>query len=308
VDLDLDLEDLRQGWPARVELTIRNTADQPLLLETATWQAPLRGDYAWRRDPLGLIHYDAGDDRYVHASVVSTRAAVPLWTGLLLPGGRAGTLLPVSCLTLGQRSVTLRVSGFLVPEQDLPTRIYTTPVSGPSKPTVTYEPWGDYERSTDVVARVAGLERVTYEVTGEVEVVEDPDAPASAAQDKVPGGRLVGRCRRIGGAWILLSPDGALHLVRGDDHLRCPPGSVEAELFEHLDEALPFLPAPIVFRGPTAEALRREGKLPLQGHPDRVQQNLESRDLWQLLAALPQSGVRLTWERHAAIQDGLVAR
>ncbi|MGE0709272.1 MAG: hypothetical protein AB7N76_27070 [Planctomycetota bacterium] len=313
--LRLDDEDeLRRGWPGSVELRLENTGEDAVLLEVARWRAPASGEHRWRHAPLGLIHYDAQADRYQHHTAASARAAVSLWSGLLHPGGRAGALVPARCLLAGEQELTLEVSCYELPLSALPARIYCADAAALSAPVTGYEPWGpERPRATDVVARIAGLSRQTHSVSAKLRVLEDEAAPAAAAEAAVrargaEGAALLGRVRRLGGAWALLASDGALWLSRGEELLRCPPGTADRALLEVLDQGSPHEPVPVLFHGPPAESLRASGLVPLEGDPDRSQRQLTAEGLWALLAALPGAGVRLAWERHASIQEGLVVR
>jgi len=307
--LTLEAEPLRRGWPGMFELRVVNEGETPLLLEEARWDPPCAGVHAWTQRPLGLLRYDAAADRYHYRQTASGRCVLPLWVGLLEPGAAAGCLLPTRSLAASDHAATLRVSSYRLSERDLAERIYSAPAKALNTPQVSFAPWEvGLERAHLLVARLHGLERQVEEHTYQLEVQEDGQTPAEAALEAVPSGELVGRCRRLGGAWVVRSgEDDALHLVRGEEHLRCPPGSLGLDLVERLDDDLPFQPIPVLLRSRAAEALARSGQVELEG-VGQAQQLLRSEALWGLLAALPAAGVRLTWGRHADIQDGLVIR
>ena len=307
--VSLEAEPLRRGWPSMFELRVDNDGDAPLLLEEARWDPPCAGVHAWSKRPLGLLRYDAGADRYHHRQTASGRCVRPLWIGLLEPGASAGCLLPTRSLAASGHAATLRVSAYPLAEAELARRVYSAPARAFNTPQVTFSPWeAGIDRGPEVIAHLQGLERRVEELSYELEVHEDADAPAAAALEAAGGGELVGRCRRLGGAWIVrAAEDEALHVVRGEERLRCPPGSLGLDLIERLDDALPFEPIPVLLRSRPAEALARSGQVAFEGL-GQAQQLLRPEGLWQLLRSLPASGVRLTWSRHADIQDGLVVR
>ncbi|HBP23017.1 MAG TPA: hypothetical protein DEA08_35245, partial [Planctomycetes bacterium] len=234
--LSLETEPLRRGWPSVFELRVQNEGDAPLLLEEARWDPPCAGAHAWSKRPLGLIHYDAGADRYHYRQAASGRCVQPLWIGLLEPGASAGCLLPTRSLAASGHAATLRLSAYSLKEAELAERVYSAPARAFNTPRVTFAPWKvGIDRGPEVLVRLHGLERVVEEHSYELEVHEDPDASAAAALELAGGGELVGRCRRLGGAWVVRSAeDEALHVVRGEEHLRCPPGSLGLGLIERL--------------------------------------------------------------------------
>ncbi|MBL4848918.1 MAG: hypothetical protein JKY65_25630, partial [Planctomycetes bacterium] len=262
-----DPEPLSEGCPNALDLSVENTSqDQVLVLETATWEAPARGVHRWAKPALGGLRYEAGPDRYVLQTTSGQVAPLSLQTGVLLPGVRARTFLQTTALGQGTSSATLLVRAHSFPLAEFVTRVYQADEASASRPVQRFllgpAPEGQVR---DAWVHLAGTTELTERLSLDLEVGPDPDDPAEEALQRVPDSLLVGRVRRLGGAWVLSTPDGALHLVRGSDLLRCSPGTLDLQTLEALDQDPPFVPLALVFRGEGAVAWRDGGALALDG-------------------------------------------
>ena len=300
---------LRQGWPAALTLRVENPSAEYVLLDRATTNGPRDGTLAWRRRPLGVVVYDAGEDLYRHRSVHNAMSAVPLCSGLLRPGGAMEAFLVVKGLEPGPRSIEVTVSGHVLPEAELLARVYLPPEAFQGSET-------DYERPealealggvSTCIARVAGCRAVEARGEAAAWVEEDVESPAAAALERVPGGRIVDRSRRLGGAWVVATADERLHLVRDERQLSLPPGILDLEALRHLDEEPPFRPLVLTFQGEAAQAFRSATPLPLSDR-ERGQQLLPSEALWDLLEAAGAAGLKVGWEPQTTVNEGLVVR
>ena len=235
-----DPEPLREGSPSALDLSVENTSsDQVLVLESATWEAPARGAHRWAKPALGGLRFEAGPGRYVLNTTSGQRAPLALQTGVLLPGVRARTFLPTAALTRGTCSATLLVRARSFPLSEFETRVYQSDEASASRPVQRFllGPPPPAGQVRDAWVHFRGTSERLERLTLELEVTPDADDPADAALALVPASRLVGRVRRLKGAWVLEGADGALHLVRGQEALRCPPGTLDLATLEALDRA-----------------------------------------------------------------------
>ncbi|MCO5169144.1 MAG: hypothetical protein M9894_22605 [Planctomycetes bacterium] len=295
----------RQGLRKALSLAVTNDSPHLLVLDQATGDDPLDERLRWRRHPDGVIVYDAGDDVYRHHSVVASRALIPLCHLVLAPGATGRTFYAARSLTPGPRRARVRVTGHLVPLDDVGLHVYTSPerLHGAS---TTYRPVsGDPAQVGGVViARCGRAEMV--EATAEVDLVVEADPSAEAALERAgPGAALVERPRRLGGAWVAEGRDGAVALVDDARALRCPGGLVDPAVWRRLDDAPPSAPLLVMFRSDAARALRDAGALPLEG-VDVAQQALAPAALWDLLAECAARRLTVRWGRHSGTSDGLV--
>jgi hypothetical protein len=184
ISLSLAPEPLEAGVARALVLEIANPSREHVLLQEARL-SPGHASFAegpsfsWRRSPPGTILYDAGRDRYVHATDVPGRAAVSLQVGLLPPGGRAEALVPVRLLASATvaLSVAFRVG-------DLEGHVYSAP-PGVAGTRVHYE---KRLAPGPVIVRLEGLGE--GEVRVEASLAVSGDAPLG----------VLGRSRALG--WL----------------------------------------------------------------------------------------------------------
>ncbi|MBX3467401.1 MAG: hypothetical protein KF878_10965 [Planctomycetes bacterium] len=295
----------RQGLRMALSLSITNDGPHLLVLDEAAGDDPLDERLRWRRHPDGMIVYDAGDDVYRHHSVVAARASIPLCHLVIAPGGTGRTFYSARSLAVGPRRARVRVTGHLVPLDDVGLHLYESPerMHGPS---TVYRPVsGDPSQVGGVV--IARCGRVpTFEAVAEVDLVVEADPSAEDALERGgPGAALIERPRRLGGAWVVEGADGAVTLTDGARAVRCPPGLVDPAVWRRLDDAPPSAPLLVMFRSDPARALRDAGALPLHGL-DTAQQTLPPAALWDLLAGCEARRLTVRWGRHSGTSDGLV--
>jgi hypothetical protein len=307
VKIECELETLRQGWPAGLDLSVTNESpDQVLVLDAAEWSEPLWGRHAWGKEALGSLRYESGEDEYVLSTTVGLRAPLALQGGVLLPGARARTMLASSCLEAGQVGGELGVRGWSFPLSEFAERVYQLDPSTAARPIQRFRRGAEPEGQVrDAWVHLDGAEPRGAKLEVEFKVEADPEAPAEEALGRVPGGNLVGRVRRLGGAWVVAEPSGALNLVRGAEVTRLPAGTVDLPLLRALDRDPPFVPLDLVFRGEAAVAWRDSGQVPLAG-AELGQQRLEVEHLPSLMATSAREGFSLRWGRHATIAAGVI--
>lgn len=304
--IECELEPLRQGWPAGLELSVTNEGDQVLVLDAAEWSLPLRGRHAWGKEALGSLRYESQADEYVLSTTVGLRAPLALQGGVLAPGLRARTLLASSSLELGQVGAELVVRGWSFPREEFAERVYQLDPSTAARPVQRFRRGAELAGQVpDAWVHLAGAEALEERVELQVQVEEDPEAPAARALEQVPQGRLVGRLRRARGAWVVAEPSGAWSLVSGNEVWRLAPGTLDAPALTALDRDPPFVPLDLVFRGEGAERWRDSGQLPLSGG-ELGQQRLEAEHLVTLLVGAAREGFTVRWGRHATIAAGLI--
>ncbi len=295
----------RQGFPAALEVRVDNEGTEPLLLERAWGDGPLDGEIVWRRPPSGVIAYDAAQDCYRWRTGFTTTARVPLCSGLLPPGGGCEGFLPLKTLAPGERQVTIRARGVRLPAGELAQRVYAAADELQGAVVEFHRVATDGPFPTgSLIVRARGCAAAEAAVELAILVAEDEDDPAAAALERIGGGRLVDRCRALGGAWVLEDAAGATHLVRGERTLRC--GRVGAGLWRLLDAALPFEPLRVRLVG-AASALEEQAELGLNG-PAGGEKLLERRAAWELLAACAARGLVVEPAEHTAITHGVRVR
>ena len=305
--IECEQETLRQGWPTGLDLSVSNEdPDQVLVLASAEWQSPLRGQHAWGKESLGCLRYESSSDEYVLSTTVGLRAPLALQGGVLLPGFRARTLLASASLAVGELEAELVVRGWSFPLAEFAARVYQLDPATAARPVQRFKrgatPAGQVR---DAWVHLHDARALEGRLRLPFQVAPDADDPAAAALAEVPGGALVGRIRRLGGAWVVAAPSGAWSLVRGGEVLRLPPGTLDQALLDALDRDPPFLPLDLVFRGVAAQAWRDATELPLAG-AGLGQQRLEAEHLWSLFAAVSREGFFVRWGRHATIAAGLI--
>ena len=305
--IECEQETLRQGWPTGLDLSVRNQgSDQVLVLTSAAWETPLRGQHAWGKESFGCLRYESLSDEYVLSTTVGLRAPLALQGGVLLPGFRARTLLASASLAVGELEAELVVRGWSFPLAEFAARVYQLDPATAARPVQRFKSGAPPEGQVrDAWVHLHGARPREGRLRLPFLVEPDADQPAAAALEQVPGGTLVGRLRRLGGAWVVAAPSGAWSLVRGADRLQLPPGTLDQALLAALDRDPPFLPLDLVFRGEAAQAWRDATELPLTG-AGLGQQRLEAEHLWSLLAAISRAGFFVRWGRHATIAAGLI--
>jgi len=307
VKIECELETLRQGWPAGLDLSVSNeSSDQVLVLSSAEWQAPLRGRHGWGKESLGCLRYESSKDEYVLSTSVGLRAPLVLQGGVLLPGFRARTLLASASLGVGLLHAELVVRGWSFPLAEFEARVYQLDPESAARPVQRFKRGGAPEGQVrDAWVHLHEARPLEDRLQLALQVEPDAEHPAAAALAQVPGGTLVGRIRRLGGAWVVAEPKGAWILIREKELLRLPRGTLDGTLLEALDREPPFVPLDLVFRGEAAEAWRDSTEIPFAG-AGLGQQRLETEQLWSLLAAIGREGLSVRWGRHATIAAGLI--
>jgi hypothetical protein len=232
LELSLTAEPLPAGEARALAFHAKNASSGHVLLESVT-VAPGSAlfaagpSFSWKRSADGAILYDAARDVYVHATHVPGLAAVPLHVGVLPPGARAETLLPVR---LGASArVALRVAFRTV--ASLEGRVYSSPRGLAGEKVVFspgFAPGPAIVRDGDLPRREAVLE-ADLRVEGEL--------PAGA----------FARSRALG--WLERGAPREGIVVDGHE--------VAPEVADLMDLVWPGDPFVVLFRGERGEAVRR---------------------------------------------------
>ncbi len=227
LELSLAEEVLPAGVARALVLGARNDSPGFVLLDAVTVEpgsalfAP-GPSFTWRRRADGVILYDAAWDHYVHSTQLLGVAAVPLHVGVLPPGARAETVLPVRLARSARVSVTVSFAK----ASSLEGRVYSSP-QGVAGETVIFSPGF---APGPAIVREDGLERgearleIDVEVAGEVE----------------PG--AIARSRALG--WVAAGPSIDGHAIDG-------------AVLDLMDIVWPGEPFVVLFRGERAEGVRR---------------------------------------------------
>lgn len=308
MEVTCELEPLTQGRWSSLEVVVTNTSPgEVLVLEAVAWEGEgVRGRHEWERPQAGSLRYEAQDDLYRLETAVSIAAPLPLQVGVLLPGARARTLVPIQALGCGPCALKLVGRGVRFPLSEFAERVYQLDPATASQPTQRFSrgPLDHDQAVRDAFVRRRGCAAVeaTRELSLEVNACDQD--PSAAVLRRVPG-ELVGRVRRLGGAWLVREALGSLALVRGERCLRFPPSCLDPATLLALDADPPFLPVVLLFRGKTACALRDSGDLALDGL-ELGQQLLAAAELWSLIERAHELGLALRWGAHAPLAEGLI--
>ncbi|MBI3723131.1 hypothetical protein HY251_04130 [bacterium] len=289
VSLEQPESPLVEGMPCTLSLSVRAEESTAALLEDAFFEGG-RARVEWKKRPRGVISYDATADRYLHATGLLARSAVPLSSGALPASHGSETLIAARALEPGRARLALVVRYREVPRSELPSRLYLPPDRGIEGTNVRYERLraGDL-RGTEAapgvaITRETDLPLLEARVELEVAVVEDAASPGGKARER---GRLLGRSRALGHAWVVEPRPGELEVLLGDGPLALG-GRVDLSVLDLADGEPPGSRLALTLIGERAGRVGRG--LPLERASSGV---LLPREVLGKLLEATREGVRL---------------